>query len=1411
MKLRKLALQLPLLLLLLISFTVDAFAQGQQAYRYLSDFSYMTKDRRSIDEKADDFTQALARGDRRAFQVVEYEVLQDFIVGIAKEAPGILKNEDFTKVGILKAFLMQMSGDMVRNRATLVQATLPGIFNLDPRVRLVAASWLRVLKPDITMLRAVKLAVGVDIQVIRYDRATDDFVFTHPKILETVASWEEYYREKDIDFPGVFAPGAIETIINGKVVRIGGQGVNVSDTNKKNNDGSKSEADVIVTGLDARRWGNPTVYDQTRDWEKALPRTGAPNVNLANQNDISEQPSTLGDYLRRLNAALSVAKNGVEVGDYLPNGKVFDGSLYGMPNPGDWSDLNNPMVKDRNAINDRALDYLYPNNNIVVKPIAGDSVKDPAITDNRLEATPDHQDAYRYYPDMTEGGTSLKNLPADQRRKMELLLHQNWQMGTRVPIGQGRMYVYINGYGEMVVGNPWVELTKLDMFVTRFAWYNKVKSGYRNALAILSKDTCSTLYMSIDGETPDVIPFLSVAGPTPMFDYKDVPVFIEGLRKNRVFSCQYAIMRVLKDIYEQKPPRAPLTPPEVQREINIALWEFKRESNRADVEVGKVLYNEAITVGKAPAKPAYTPPLGQGAAAPGGNTAVATLIDPYSPFGEDATATVNRFRGLGFALPNSEVLANSNRAIVSDNDVNPNGKDSTGNAVTRVDSKVAYSLDRLFKQRFFLLYGPDGKPRDYYQHRADYTRLWNDTNMTLMRVDMGPAAGTVSNRWWANASAASAKVNAAVRQLEPINDPEKSILAAASDFDEFPPNAVVNGAGKNHTGTVTDNVTFWEAARYVDSLIGYNIERMTNAQNLINEILKGNRRFFMEARWEDVESMVILTLKRLETLHKTRKDANVVRENPLNVLGGAAGNGPVDYNAKPEYTFFDVFENLKVVEKYKETDPGVRTKDLYVVGNNGNYRNVGKDAGGVQVQLRQTQEFLTIVDQIKSITKSTYSEEKRRNIIQAALGGLFNKDPRVRLTAMHFLRRLGPDATMLPDVEKARSINSSSGATIETPEVDDYRSAFIDTYEYRRFGARVTDLDSQMADYYLITRHKYEGALDLDVESRARGWATYDAYVQSLPATAQYQEEIPHPNYEPSRNEYNRIVKLPTEGGANTVRPARFYGFYQLKAPSEELEKLYKMIRRDQLVRQIKSGDVNAVRKMTRSEFTILAEAIDAEWRGYIPLQSFHSVAADYKQGEPGYRVPSDLAVFNGRDIRVLKAGIDNSNFLVQKGMAEYLIRFYNFYDRCTDFRTRGMRTGCQNGLGYEPKGTFKKEIQDALYYYINDAIVVQEFELAFNGENPDGRAVIRAGTDLAMHLNPGGERVYLSLPERIRKDIRDAVWGDYERLPEELKYILGIISTRAPRPNVLSYHNVMLGLEPRIPWGDAGEQLNSN
>lgn len=91
MTLRKFAVQIPLIVAILLLFTFSeqtqpVFSQSQQAYRYLNDFSYLTKDRRNSNEKAEDFIRALKRGDRRAFQEVTYNVLLRVIVRLKENA-----------------------------------------------------------------------------------------------------------------------------------------------------------------------------------------------------------------------------------------------------------------------------------------------------------------------------------------------------------------------------------------------------------------------------------------------------------------------------------------------------------------------------------------------------------------------------------------------------------------------------------------------------------------------------------------------------------------------------------------------------------------------------------------------------------------------------------------------------------------------------------------------------------------------------------------------------------------------------------------------------------------------------------------------------------------------------------------------------------------------------------------------------------------------------------------------------------------------------------------------------------------------------------------------------------------------------------------------------------------------------
>ena len=267
-------------------------------------------------------------------------------------------------------------------------------------------------------------------------------------------------------------------------------------------------------------------------------------------------------------------------------------------------------------------------------------------------------------------------------------------------------------------------------------------------------------------------------------------------------------------------------------------------------------------------------------------------------------------------------------------------------------------------------------------------------------------------------------------------------------------------------------------------------------------------------------------------------------------------------------------------------------------------------------------------------------------------------------------------------------------------------------------------------------------------------------------------------------------------------RSVNYLGQYQLKAPVEELEKLYKFIQRGRLVTAIKRGDVSVITKMSRADFGVLSEFVDSEYVLRVPFVSFHR-DSKFK--------PSKFAIFTENDIRVIKKGIDSTNFLVQKGTAEFLIRFFNFYYDPNQKEDYGISE------------TSQQEIIDAMYFYKQDDIVVEEIVLAFEGENPDGRAVIKAGSvedgyALAEKLNAGGLRVYRALPVGIRKDIRDAINGDQEKLPASLKNILGIIKVRSPKASEpFTYvrpttgETSPVGDPPETPAGDTNPERAVN
>jgi hypothetical protein len=256
---------------------------------------------------------------------------------------------------------------------------------------------------------------------------------------------------------------------------------------------------------------------------------------------------------------------------------------------------------------------------------------------------------------------------------------------------------------------------------------------------------------------------------------------------------------------------------------------------------------------------------------------------------------------------------------------------------------------------------------------------------------------------------------------------------------------------------------------------------------------------------------------------------------------------------------------------------------------------VMKNEAAVRDNTLRPQKFVDEYEMARSgkYALNTFSEEKRQAIKEAALGGIFNRDPRVRLTSIHFLRRLGPEESMLDAVIRARSIAAGVSPEQGDTETDDHLNAFIDTNLYERLDGPGTN-----PDYLPEARNRYRGVLD-------------DAKLKDEDNTLIL--EILHPAYTIENNEYQigLRTKLDKEKQAHANGLVPYFGLYQLKSPGEELDKLYRFIQRRRLVRAIKRGDVNAITRMSRTDFGILSEFIDDEYAARVPFVSYHTKAQD--------------------------------------------------------------------------------------------------------------------------------------------------------------------------------------------------------
>jgi hypothetical protein len=140
-----------------------------------------------------------------------------------------------------------------------------------------------------------------------------------------------------------------------------------------------------------------------------------------------------------------------------------------------------------------------------------------------------------------------------------------------------------------IYANPWAESYKLDLFITRAVWYEKIKAGHLNSMVIISKDTFKALYLSIDGENPERIPFPSTATNEPLLDASDIAVLIQGLLRNSVVTNRWVMARALKYIYRMSD-----TTDAERVQIIRAIRRAKYQENRIDIYRGDELYNELV-------------------------------------------------------------------------------------------------------------------------------------------------------------------------------------------------------------------------------------------------------------------------------------------------------------------------------------------------------------------------------------------------------------------------------------------------------------------------------------------------------------------------------------------------------------------------------------------------------------------------------------------------------------------------------------------------------------------------------------------------------------------------------------------------------------------------------------------------
>ncbi len=526
----------------------------------------------------------------------------------------------------------------------------------------------------------------------------------------------------------------------------------------------------------------------------------------------------------------------------------------------------------------------------------------------------------------------------------------------------------------------------------------------------------------------------------------------------------------------------------------------------------------------------------------------------------------------------------------------------------------------------------------------------------------------------------------------------------------------------------------------------FNIEHYNKVAYFINDILEGDREAMRTADWSVIESAELLTLYRLYLMidNETKKTGESVME--------------VILDKERSLDFFHALLNTPIIKEENE-------KHIM----NGKEFNFSKTFGK-----KTLKDISTHIPSFKVNNKNdeyspnlglSFYQSKRNKLVRASLGGLYNKDPRIVITATHWLRRLGPSEVMVEDVknrinevlkDKVEFIDTNIFLRRDYLNIEDYpeiRNLFPDNVtrnEQARSIQYAVSQDFETFFYMPYGRDDYKETVTF-----------YDMKPDYNPLNPYKDPELPPIRYSGAYpvNDEKLLYLMPIANPNYTEDRYEFffnsYGMYQKKSPAEELEKLFAFIRREMIVDRIRSGkDADIFAKMSDEDFGFISEKIDDEYMLRIPMLSFFGQdpddTLDLKTGDYNSEKAFEISkskfnfieeaytrypIFNEYHIQVIAQGVANENFIVQKGTAEYLTKFYNYYCNLDE--------------------DTKRDIKDSMYYYKSVDAVIEEVTLAFEAEQLKGRHIIKAGTKLGNELNPGGVRQYKNIPLELRRDVR--------------------------------------------------------